>query len=151
MGELKLNDAEERDNATTIAIFVRAARHSRAHCNIVGGLVVRRECMRMPGAPLLATAVVAVALCGVARADNYKVDFDGKPWYVHVHPCQGQDARCGRETNNFASHTLACTSASPRPCRLLSSVTCVTRLLRSDSEELNCNLSPLGRVGTGSF
>lgn len=56
-----------------------------------------------------ASALIAVAagLCGrVVVADNYKVDFNGQPNYVHVHGCQGVDARCGRETNNLASFTM---------------------------------------------
>ena len=56
---------------------------------------------------LVSAAAFALGLCGrFVAADNYQVDFNGQPNYVHVHGCQGVDARCGQETNNLASFTM---------------------------------------------
>jgi len=54
------------------------------------------------------SAVLAGALLapGASGYDHYRVDFNGMSNYVHVHTCQGVDARCGYESNNFASYSL---------------------------------------------
>lgn len=36
----------------------------------------------------------------------YRVEIDGVRKNVFSHACQGQDARCGQETNNFVSHAM---------------------------------------------
>ena len=43
---------------------------------------------------------------GRSASEHYRVSFDGRPAHVFEHACQADGARCGQETNNFASHTL---------------------------------------------
>jgi hypothetical protein len=53
--------------------------------------------------PLLLLCAFAV---GRSASEHYRVSFDGRPAHVFEHACQADGARCGQETNNFASHTL---------------------------------------------
>ena len=55
---------------------------------------------------LSTSALLHVLGLRTVLAAHYHVAFDGKRKDVYVHRCQGTDARCGEETNNFASHTL---------------------------------------------